>query len=130
MGRVHVRQLAAHDFPHPADVDAFTIGIDALDFFAEEHIDARDPYRFAAKVADHPHESGVDFIRQHASDDVDGFVSGDAKAADKFCLQAGCLHGCGDRLATAMNDDGVDACDFEKNDVAHHLSHQLGVFHG
>ncbi len=32
--------------------------------------------------------------------------------------------------AAAVDDDGVDAGDFEEDDVAHDLADEAGVFHG
>ena len=50
-----------------------------------------------------------------------GLRGGDAEAADEPRLEAGLLHGGGDRLAAAVDDDRVDAGDLEEDDVAHRL---------
>jgi hypothetical protein len=103
------------------------IRIGALGFFAEKHVVAGDADRLAAEVADHSHQSRVDLLGQHAGDDVDRLIGGDAEAADEFGFQAGLLHRGGDRLAAAVHDDRVDARHFEKHDVAHDLGDQLRV---
>ena len=92
MGGIHVGELAADDFADAADVDWGAIGSGDLGFFAEKHIVARDANGLAAELTDHAHEVRVDFLREHAGDDIDRLVGRDAKAADKFCFKSGLFH--------------------------------------
>lgn len=52
------------------------------------------------------------------------------QTVDEAGLQPGFRHGLGDGLAAAVDDHGVEAQDFQQNDVAHELLDQAGVVHG
>jgi hypothetical protein len=127
---IHVGELATDDFADATDVHAFAICIDALGFLAEKHIIAGDAHGFSAEVADHAHEAGIDFLGKHARDDIDRFIGGDAEAADEFRHESGLFHGGRDRLAAAVDDDGIDAGHFEKDDVTHDFGNQIRILHG
>ena len=129
MRGVHVGELAADDLTHATDVDARAVLVGAFDFLAKKHIIARNAHRLAAKVADHPDQAGIDFLGQHAGDDFDRFIGRHAEPADEFRLQPRGFHRGGDRLAAAVDDDGIDAGDFEENHVAHDAGDEIGIFH-
>ena len=71
----------------------------------------------------------TDHLGQHAVDDPDRGLVGDAQAVDKLGRQIFLPHGRGDRLAAAVDDDGIDPHRLEKNDVAHDALDQVGIFH-
>ncbi len=130
MGGVHVSHLATDDFADAAEIDRISSGIFCAEFFAEENIVAGNADGFAAELTDHVDEVWIDFLGQDAGDDIDRFVRGDAESADESGFKSGGFHRGGDRFSSAVDDDGIDAGDFQENDVAHDFGDQLRVFHG
>ncbi len=81
-------------------------------------------------VVDEFDEVRVDGVAEGFFDDLDRFGSGDAESAHEFRLEACLLHGCRDGLAAAVDQDGIDAGDFEKDDVAHEGADEGRDVHG
>jgi len=71
----------------------------------------------------------ADDFGQDPVDDFDRSFVGDAVAVDKAGRQIFLPHGRGDRLAAAVDDDGIDAHGLQENDVAHDAFDEVGVFH-
>ena len=84
----------------------------------------------AAEAIDGVDEFVVDDFVEGVFDDGDGLFVGDAEAADEAGGEAGFGHGLGDGFAAAVDDDGVDAGEFEEDDVAEQHFDEGGVVHG
>ena len=121
---------AADDVAYFTDVHGVALFVLFLDAFPHEDFRAGNAYALASVVAEHLDEAGIDGSGEGAFHDGNGFRRRDAQTVDEAGLQPGFRHGLGDGLAAAVDDHGVEAQDFQQNDVAHELLDQAGVVHG
>ena len=121
---------AADDVAYFPDVHGVALFVLFLDAFPHEDFRAGNAYSLASVVAEHLDEAGIDGSGEGAFHDGNGFRRRDAQTVDETGLQPGFRHGLGDCLAAAVDDHGVEAQDFQQNDVAHELLDQAGVVHG
>lgn len=115
---------AGGDFADEADVLAVGGHAGGL-----EDVGAGDAGGTPAEVVEKGDEFGIEGVGEGFFDEGDGFFSGDAKAFDPVRSEAGIGHGGGDGFAAPVDEDGVDASDFEEEDVAHEVGDELFVFH-
>ena len=121
---------AGLDLADAADVGGLSLVVGGEDAAGLEDAGAGDAGGAAAVLVDEVDELGIDRFGEGFFDDGDGLGGGDAEAADELGLESGVCHGGGDGLAAAVDDDGVDAGDFEESDVPHDIADQFGVLHG
>lgn len=124
------RQEGADDAAYFADVNGVAVFIFLLEAFSNEDFRARDADGFASEFSHGLDESGVDDAGERAFDDGDGFRRGDAEAVDEAGFESGVSHGLRDGLAAAVDDDWVDAKNFEQDDVFEELADEFRVVHG
>src|SRR4051812_14415773 len=109
--------IDAKNFPDIADIDLLLPGR-KVKLAAGKNLGAGEALRFSSERIDRANDFRIDFAGENLLDDVHRGFASDALALDKFGLQSGQLHRAGDRLAAPVNDDGIDADGFKKDNIA------------
>ena len=121
---------ATDDVAHFTDIYGVALFIFFMDAFPNEDFRAGNAYALAAVVAEHLNQTGIDGSGKGAFHDGNGFRSRDAKPVDETGFQPCLRHRLGNGFASAVDNHGVEAQDFQQNDVPHELLDQAGVIHG
>ena len=97
---------------------------------ADEHVFAMQSHPASAERVELGDDAGIDDGIEHLLDDADGLLVGDAQPVDELRLLPRVTHALGDRLAAAVDEHGVDAHGFEKDDIAQKALDDLLILHG
>ena len=119
-----------YDFAHVADVDFFTgiMWVIEQKFFALKNVRPGKSHGVAAEGIDGFDDFRINFAGQNIVHDFGRGLVSHALALDEIGLQSRAFHGTGDRLAAAMDDDGVNFNSLEKHHVP--CDTHAGVFIG
>jgi hypothetical protein len=115
------------DVADEADVHGLPLLVGPEDLLAEVHVVARHAERVGAAGLEGFADLPCDPVVEGLLDDLDGRGVGDAHAAPELGLDAGLVHGPGDRLAAAVHDDDLDADGGQEGDVGGHAVPALRI---